>query len=102
MISQGGLTDCLTTEIPLELNVKLSPTDGIPLKDCTCYREFVCSLVYLTVTRPDTQYAVHIVSPFQATLHSVHWATVLRILRYLRCTHEFTLFIFFANSSGLL
>jgi hypothetical protein len=41
-------------------------------------------LVYLTITRPDIAYAVHVVSQFVASPTTIHWATVLRILRYLR------------------
>uniref|UniRef100_A0A2N9J2F8 Integrase catalytic domain-containing protein n=1 Tax=Fagus sylvatica TaxID=28930 RepID=A0A2N9J2F8_FAGSY len=44
------------------------------------------SLVYLTVTRPDISYAVHIVSQFMAAPRSLHYAAVLRILRYLKGT----------------
>uniref|UniRef100_A0A2N9IAW0 Reverse transcriptase Ty1/copia-type domain-containing protein n=1 Tax=Fagus sylvatica TaxID=28930 RepID=A0A2N9IAW0_FAGSY len=44
------------------------------------------SLVYLTVTRPDISYAVHIVSQFMAAPRSLHYAAVLRILQYLKGT----------------
>uniref|UniRef100_A0A2N9H4U3 Retrovirus-related Pol polyprotein from transposon TNT 1-94-like beta-barrel domain-containing protein n=1 Tax=Fagus sylvatica TaxID=28930 RepID=A0A2N9H4U3_FAGSY len=40
--------------------------------------QLVGSLVYLTVTRPDISYAVHIVSQFMAAPRSLHYAAVLR------------------------
>uniref|UniRef100_A0A2N9EH44 Integrase catalytic domain-containing protein n=1 Tax=Fagus sylvatica TaxID=28930 RepID=A0A2N9EH44_FAGSY len=43
--------------------------------------QLVGSLVYLTVTRPNISYAVHIVSQFMAAPRSLHYAAVLRILR---------------------
>jgi len=44
-------------------------------------------LVYLTITRPDIAYVVHVVSQFVPLYRTtVHWAAVLRILRYLRGT----------------
>ena len=63
-----------------------SSSDGVPLSDPSLYRTLVGSLVYLTITRPDIAYAVHIVSQFVASPTTVHWAVVLRILRYLRGT----------------
>ena len=44
----------------------------------------VGSLIYLTVTRPDISYVVHQVSQYLSTPRSIHYAAVLRILRYLR------------------
>jgi hypothetical protein len=86
LLSQAGITDSKTVSTPLELNVKLTPLDGTPLKDPTLYRRLVGSLVYLTVTRPDIAYAVHLVSQFMAAPRTVHFAVVLRILRYVKGT----------------
>jgi hypothetical protein len=43
-------------------------------------------LVYLTITRPNIAYDVHVVSQFVASPTTVHWVAVLRILRYFRGT----------------
>ncbi|KAL4029945.1 hypothetical protein IC575_008173 [Cucumis melo] len=50
------------------------------------YRQLVGSLIYLTVTRPDIAYAVHIVSQFMAAPRTIHFTAVLRILRYVKGT----------------
>ncbi|KAA8550319.1 hypothetical protein F0562_002003 [Nyssa sinensis] len=44
------------------------------------------NLIYLTVTRPDISYAVHLVSQFMSAPRSTHYAAVLRILRYVKGT----------------
>jgi hypothetical protein len=54
------------------------------LIDPTLYCIIAGRLVYLTITRPDIAYGVHVVSQFVASPTTVHWAAVLRILRYLR------------------
>lgn len=50
--------------------------------------------MYLTVTRPDITYAVHVVSQFVSAPTSVHWAAVVRILRYLRGSMFHSLLLF--------
>ena len=86
LVSRAGLTDDKTAPSPLEVNAKFSSTDGTLLKDATLYRQLVGSLVYLTVTRPDIAYAVHLVSQFMAAPRTTHYAAVLRILRYIKGT----------------
>lgn len=66
----------------METNVKLRATDGEP--DPTFYRQLVGSLIYWTISRPDIAYAVHLVSQFMSAPRSVHWAAVIRIMRYVR------------------
>ncbi|GFS32292.1 hypothetical protein Acr_00g0021800 [Actinidia rufa] len=48
--------------------------------------QLVGSLIYLTVTRPDIAHAIHIVNQFMSAPRSTHYATVLRILRYVKGT----------------
>ncbi|KAJ0965657.1 hypothetical protein J5N97_026795 [Dioscorea zingiberensis] len=99
ILAQARLSDARTVDTPLELNAKYTSSDGIPLSDPTLYRTVVGSLVYLTITRPDITYAVHVVSQFVASPTSVHWAVDLRILRYLRGTQFHSLL--FPSSSSL-
>ncbi|XP_051149228.1 uncharacterized mitochondrial protein AtMg00810-like [Andrographis paniculata] len=62
LLSSAGLTDSKTASTPLDSDCRLTPMDGIPFNDPTLYRQLVRSLIYLTVTRPDIAYAVHIVT----------------------------------------
>ncbi|XP_020585624.1 uncharacterized protein LOC110028211 [Phalaenopsis equestris] len=97
ILEQARLTDTRTT-VTLELNVHYTSSDGVPLSDPTLDHTLVGSLVYLTITRPDIFYAVHVVSQCVASPTTVHWAAVLRILRYLRGT-QFQSLLFPTSSS---
>ncbi|KAJ9564443.1 hypothetical protein OSB04_000409 [Centaurea solstitialis] len=98
LLSRAGITDQKVVSTTLEPNLHLTPNAGPPLKDPTLYRQLVGSLVYLTVTRPDIAYAVHIVSQFMSAPCSDHYAVVLRILRYLKGTMFHGLYFSFTSS----
>ena len=70
----------------MEYNAKLTPLDGEPISDAICYRQLVGSLIYLTVTRLDISHVVGMVSKFMDALRSIHYATVLQVLRYVKGT----------------
>ena len=86
LISRAGLIDNKAVDTPLELNVKLRSTDGELVSNPTLYRQLVGGLIYLTITRPDISYVIHVVSQFMTSPRTVHFAAVLRILRYVRGT----------------
>ncbi|XP_019435495.1 PREDICTED: uncharacterized protein LOC109341997, partial [Lupinus angustifolius] len=84
ILDMVSLSDTKAVDSPLETNARYTSSDGLPLSEPTLYRTLVGSLVCLTITRPNIAYAVHIVSKFMNSPTNVHWAAVLRILRYHR------------------
>lgn len=54
------------------------------LRDQGRYRRLVGRLIYLTVSRPDITYAVHVLSRFMHQLRKSHMDTALRVVRYLK------------------
>ena len=86
LLSRAGLTDTKLVSTLLEMNTRLTPLDSTPLSDATLYHQLVGSLVYLTVTRPDIPYVVHLVSQFLSTPHSTHYVAVIHILCYIKGT----------------
>ena len=86
LISRASIIDSKIVDPPIEYNCRLNSHDGESLSDTTLYRQLVGSLIYLTITRPDISYAVHVVSQFMAGPRSPHYVVVLRILRYLKGT----------------
>lgn len=99
ILHRAALSDTRTADTPMELHIKLRPSDGVPLDDPTRYRQLVGALVYLTISRPDIAYAVHILSQFVSAPTSIHFAALLRVLRYLRGTLRRSLFM--SSSSTL-
>src|SRR5579859_5182716 len=59
------------------------------------------SLLYLTATRPDIQFAVCLYARFQASPRMSHRQAVKRIFRYLRFTPEFGLWYSASSSLSL-
>ena len=66
LISRANITDSKIVNTPIEYNCRLNSHDCESLSDATLYRQLVGSLIYLTITRPDISYAVHVVSKFMA------------------------------------
>ncbi|GJZ84109.1 uncharacterized mitochondrial protein-like protein [Tanacetum coccineum] len=60
LFARARMTDNKIVDIPIDAKAKYTPIDGDPLPDPSLYHTIVGSLVYLTVTRPDIAYVVHI------------------------------------------
>ncbi|KAI9180090.1 hypothetical protein LWI28_001059 [Acer negundo] len=68
---------------PMERGLKLSDQSDL-LKDPSQYRRLVGKLIYLTVSRPDITYAVHVLSRFMHQPRKLHMEAALRVVRYLK------------------
>ncbi|KAK3000960.1 hypothetical protein RJ639_021325 [Escallonia herrerae] len=68
---------------PMEQNHGLALAGGPLFSEPGPYRRLIGRLVYLTITRPDICYAVHVLSQFMQS-PSQHWDAALRVLRYLK------------------
>ncbi|GJV87666.1 retrovirus-related pol polyprotein from transposon TNT 1-94 [Tanacetum coccineum] len=99
LLDRARITYKMVEDISIDAKAKYTPPNGDPLPDPSLYRTIVGSLVYLTVTRPDISYVVHIVSQFVLAPTTVHWVAVLHILKYLRGTQLKTLL--FPSTSSL-
>ncbi|WVZ83466.1 hypothetical protein U9M48_030608 [Paspalum notatum var. saurae] len=65
------------------------------------FRSMIGSLLYMTATRPDIQFAVCLYACFQASPRTSHHQAVKRILRYLKFTPELGLWFSLASSLSL-
>ncbi|XP_020528908.1 uncharacterized protein LOC110008072 [Amborella trichopoda] len=71
IIEEMGLLGARPVHLPMEQNLKLRHDHDILLSDPTMYRRFVGRLIYLTLTRPDIIYVVHILSCHSTTGYCV-------------------------------
>ena len=69
------MMDYMTT--PMALNLKLLIVASLESVDATMSRQMICSLMYLTETRPDIFFAVN-------TLRHVHLMGAKHAVRYLK------------------
>ncbi|KAM7469434.1 hypothetical protein LguiA_007617 [Lonicera macranthoides] len=83
IIKDAGLLGAAPIDTPMEKGLKLSDK-GELLKDPGRYRRLIGRLIYLTVSRPDITYAVHVLSRFMHQPTKVHMETALKVVRYLK------------------
>jgi hypothetical protein len=99
IIKDSGYLGAKPVEFPMEES-KLSDK-GELLKDPTAYRRLVGRLIYLTITRPDITYSVHILSQFMHEPRLQHMTAALRVVRYLKSSPGQGLLLHANNSLNL-
>jgi hypothetical protein len=82
IIKDSGYVGAKPVEFPME-ECKLS-NKGEQLKDPAAYRHLVGRLIYLTITKPDITYSMHVLSRFMHEPRQQHMAAALRVVRYLK------------------
>ncbi|CAL8075035.1 unnamed protein product [Prunus armeniaca] len=83
ILKDAKLLGAPPVDFPMEKGLKLSDK-GELLKDLAHYRRLIGRLIYLTITRPDITYSVHVLSRFMHAPRKPHMEAALRILRYLK------------------
>ncbi|XP_071683221.1 uncharacterized mitochondrial protein AtMg00810-like [Lolium perenne] len=82
LLERAGMLNCNPAPTPVDTKAKLSASDGSLASDAPFYRSIIGALQYLTLTRPELQYAVQKVCLHMHAPRDAHWAAVKRILRY--------------------
>lgn len=86
ILQRAGMQDCKPITTPVDIKSKLSQEGGDKITDSTLYRSLAGALQYLTLTRPDIQYAVHQLCLFMHDPLVTHLTALKRVLRYLQGT----------------
>jgi transposase InsO family protein len=84
IISEAGLLGSKPISTPMDQNHQLARSEGELFSEPEKYRRLVGRLVYLTITRPELSYSVHVLAQFMSSPMITHWEAALRVLRYLK------------------
>ena len=84
IIAETGLLGTRPSSSPIEQSLRLALATGPLLADAEKYRRLVGRLIYLSFTRPDLAYTVHILAQFMQAPRQEHWAAALRAVHYLK------------------
>jgi len=101
IVHECGLLGAKPADFPIEENHKLALAHRSLLKDATQYHKLVGKLIYLTLTRPDPVYVVHILSQFMHAPREEHMDAAHRVLHYLKGTAGFSILLKCDNAMNL-
>ena len=84
IVAETGLLGCKPASTPMEQNHQLAADDGPLFADPSQYRRLVGKLVYLSISRPELCYSIHLLSQFMQKTCPAHWDAALRVVRFLK------------------
>lgn len=83
LLKEYGMSKVTPLKLSMDVHLKLTPQKGDLLADPTPYQRLVGKLIYLTITRPDIAFSVHILTQFMQQPTTIHMQAAKRVLRYL-------------------
>ncbi|XP_052180941.1 secreted RxLR effector protein 161-like [Diospyros lotus] len=86
LLEKFGMGNCGVVTTPVMPNHQLSIEEDGAEVDATQYKRLIGSLRYLTMTRPDIEYGVRLLSRYMEAPKKSHWQATKRILRYVKGT----------------
>ncbi|GJV84794.1 retrovirus-related pol polyprotein from transposon TNT 1-94 [Tanacetum coccineum] len=86
MLKKFGLEESKPMKTPMSSDTKLIKDEECESVDSTKYHGIICSLLYLTASRPDIMFSVCHCARFQEAPKTSHLEAVKRIFRYIKGT----------------
>lgn len=86
IVSDTGNLGSRTAPTPLEQNHQLGRDKSPLLTDPTPYRRLLGRLIYLSHTRPELSYSIHILAQFMQSPREAHLEAATRVVRFLKGT----------------
>ncbi|KAL8154791.1 hypothetical protein AgCh_000231 [Apium graveolens] len=83
LLQEFGMMSTTPVKIPMDIHLKLDPTKADVLPDPHPCQRLLGKLIYLTVTRPDIIFSVHVLSQYMHQPTNVHMQAAKHVLRYL-------------------
>ena len=83
LIKEYGMENAKPLQLPMDPNIKLTPTTGDVLFSPTSYQRLLGKLIYLTITRPDISFTVQLLNQHTQHPTTIHMQCAKRLLRYL-------------------
>lgn len=83
LLAEYNMTHRKPLKLPMDSHLKLTESVGDPLPEPVAYQKLVGKLIYLTLTRPDIAFPIHVLSKFMHKPTTVHFRAAKRRLRYL-------------------
>lgn len=83
LIREFGVEAAPPLKLPMDIHLRLKSDGGDFLKDPHPYQRLLGKLIYLTITRPDISYSVHILTQFMQHPTSLHMDAATKLLRYI-------------------
>ena len=102
ILEEAGLSDCNASQVPMELNLKLSKDPRERCINGKEYRRTIGCLQYLLHTRPDLAFSVGLLSRYMQEPKESHGDALKQVLRYLRGTLAYALVFRHTNRSGII
>lgn len=101
VLKQYNMTHCKPLKVPMSPHVKLTADLGDPLPDASVYQQLIRKLIYLTLTRPDIAFSMHLLSQFMHKPTCVHLQAAKRVLKYLSGTINQGILLAYSSSASL-
>ncbi|CAM8955334.1 unnamed protein product [Rhodiola kirilowii] len=99
LLDDYEFSECKPCKTPMEIKHGLGLSTAPLLPDASVYRRLVGRLIYLTITRPDLAFPVHVLSQFMQRPNEDHLRAAHRVLRYIKLAPAQGLF--FSSNSNL-
>ena len=101
LLQTAGMLDCAPMPSPLPLQLDRVPHQDELFTDPTYFRSLVGKLQYLTLTRPDLQFAVNLVCQRMHKPTLADFNMLKRVLRYIKGTHTMGLHFYSDSDTSL-